>query len=116
MNDFTLFQKYFKLYQEKFGLLDYQVYFKHELLESSFASITVNHEDMVATVRLNSKCDKANEPFKHIKVSAKHEAIHLLLSRLEDRAATRYTQQWELHETVEGLVSRLQILIPDIKV
>ena len=106
--DFALFQKEFRKWQVRFGLTGYKVYFKHEPLES-FASITVNQNAMVATVKLDSSGEEREH--QDIRGNAKHEAIHLLLWRLEDRASSRYILDSELYETVEDLVGRLEGLI-----
>ncbi len=72
-------------------------------------------EDMVATVRLNSSLSAEDKSIRSVKQTAKHEALHLLLFRLEHRAYSRYVLEEEIYETVEGLVFRLEGLIPDIK-
>lgn len=113
--DFSDFQKTFKSYQKLFGLTGYKVYFKYEPIDTSFASITVAQEDMVATARLNSKLPDSDKPLQDVKGNAKHEALHLLLSKLEDRASYRYATAKEIYETVEELVFKLEELIPDIK-
>ncbi len=106
--DFTIFKKEFKKWQIKFGLTGYTVYFKYEPIDA-YANITVNQKGMVATVRL----DSSGEELEHRNVAkhAKHEAIHLLLWRLEDRASSRFILDSELCETVEDLVGRLEGLI-----
>lgn len=109
--DFVEFQKHFKKYQQLFGLTGYKVYFKYEPLENCFARLVVTQSDMVATVRLNSELPDRDKPFKDIKRSAKHEAIHLLLSRLEHRACSRYVVEEEIYESVEELVFKLEELI-----
>jgi hypothetical protein len=108
--DLALFQKYFKEYQYRFGLIGYKVYFRYEPLEK-FADITIQQEDMVATVRLNSELPDKDKPFKDIKRSAKHEAIHLLLGRLEHRARRRYLNEEEIYEAVEEIVFKLEGLL-----
>jgi len=114
MNDFGLFQKYFKEYQQRFGLIGYKVYFKYEPLEHSFASVAVAQNDMVATVSLNSELPLKDKSFKDVKHSAKHEALHLLLSRLEHRAYARYVAEEEIYEAVEELVFKLEGLIKEV--
>ncbi len=111
--DFSEFQKTFKKYQEKFGLMGYKVYFKHELLQDSFADIAVNQPDMVVTVRLDTS-NKERE-FRNISQSAKHEAIHLLTARLQALGTQRYVSQDEIFEATEELAFKLEQLIPDIK-
>ena len=111
MNDFKEFQKWFNFYQAKFGLTGYKVYFKHEPLENSFADITFNLLDMVATVRLNSVLLDKDKGHSSSKTSAKHEALHLLVGRLEQNGRYRYTSENELYETTEELVRKLEGLI-----
>ncbi len=111
--DFDDFQKYFTEYQRRFGLTGYKTYFKHQKLEQSFASISINHHNMVVTVFLNTILLKQDEPHKDIKCSAKHEALHLLLGKLEREASSRYTIEEDVYEAVEELVHKLEELIND---
>lgn len=109
--DFELFQKEFKKWQKLFGLIGYQVYFKYEPLDGSFACINVKQGDSVATVRLNSVVSNDDKPYRDVRKSAKHEAIHLLIGRLEMNGRYRYTSETELYEAAEELVVRLEGLI-----
>lgn len=109
--DFEFFKKCFKEYQHLLGLTGYKVYFKHEPLEKHFAEIDINQTNMVATVRLNSKLPDKDKPFKDIRGSAKHEALHLLIGRLEHRASSRYVSEDEIYEVVEELVRKIERLI-----
>jgi len=110
--DFSLFQSEFKKWQKLFGLTGYKVYFKYEPLEGYFAHIDINQGNMVATVTLNSKLPDNGKPFKDIKCSAKHEAIHLLIGRLEKNGRYRFTSENEIYEATEELVVKLEDLIP----
>ena len=110
--DFEAFKKEFIQRQEQFGLNGYQVYFKHEPSDDSFASIDTNLGDMVATVRLNSELPGKEKPHKDIKQSAKHEAIHLLVNRLQINAISRFSTEAEIYEATEELVHKLEKLIP----
>ena len=110
--DFELFQREFRKWQKLFGLTGYKVYFKYEPIDGSFASICIIQTDMVATVTLGSKLSDRDKPYKHIKRSAKHEAIHLLVGRLEQNGRYRYTSENEIYEATEELVFKLENLIP----
>lgn len=68
---------------------------------------------MVVTVWLNSKLSDKDKPFKDIKRSAKHEALHLLVGRLELNGRYRYSSESEICEAVEELVFKLEELIED---
>ena len=109
--DFELFQKEFKKWQKLFGLTGYKLYFKHEPLDGSFACISTKIGDMIATVKLNSALPDSEKPWKNIKQSAKHEAIHLLVSRLEMNGRYRYASEGEMYESTEELVVKLEGLI-----
>lgn len=111
--DFENFQENFIKYQQRFGLSGWQVYFKHEPLEKVFATVTFRLVDMVATVRLNSKLQDKDIPFKGVKRNTKHEALHLLVGRLEQIAESRYTSADEIYEAAEELVNKLDGLISD---
>ena len=110
--DFTKFQEHFKKYQHRFGLMGYQVYFKYEPIDV-FADITCNLTNMIATVRLNSKLPEKDKPYKGNKRTAKHEAIHLLIMRLENNARYRYSTDVDITESVEELTIKLEELIGD---
>ena len=112
--EFENFKKHFRRYQEKFGLGCYNVFFKHEAInEDVFANISVNTNGMTATVKLNKKLDKNHQPFNNIKKHAKHEAIHLLLDKIEDLARRRYVIDEDIYSEIEGLTNNLMELIPD---
>uniref|UniRef100_A0A6M3J381 Peptidase n=1 Tax=viral metagenome TaxID=1070528 RepID=A0A6M3J381_9ZZZZ len=113
MKDFELFQAEFKKWQYRFGLTGYKVYFKHEPLDESFANILINQGGMVATVTLNSKVPDKDKPHKDIKRSAKHEALHLLVGRLEQDGRYRYSSENEIYEATEELIFRLEELISE---
>jgi len=110
--DFTEFQKWFKHYQKLFGLTGYKHYFKYESLDGCFADITVDLTNMVATIRLNTQITGKHTPPRNIKDMAKHEAIHLLVSRLEENGRSRYATSAEIYESTEELVYKLENLIP----
>ena len=113
MTDFEIFQSEFRKWQKKFGLTGYQVYFKEEELNDSFANIIINQGEMLATVKLNNKCPEKDVPFKDVVRSAKHEALHLLIGRLDQDGRWRYSSEVEIYEAAEELVNRLEALIPD---
>lgn len=105
--EFDVFKSEFKKWQTRFGLNGYQLFFRHESLGDCLADIDVDTKRMVATVRLDTR----KTPIADVKVSAKHEALHLLIGRLQECAWKRYTTQDEILEADEELVVRLQGLI-----
>jgi len=113
MTDFLLFQQYFTEYQKIFGLNGYRVYFLSEPLGESFADICIDQQEMVATVRFNSKLSKKDRVHLDIRQTAEHEAVHLLVGRLEKRARDRYTSPDEIYEATEELVRRIEGLVKE---
>lgn len=111
--DFQRFQLEFIKWQRKFGLMGYKVYFKYEELDNCFADINVDLTEMVATVRYNSNLPDKDKQFRSPKDSAKHEALHLLVSRLELNGRARYINAAEMYESAEELVRKLEVLIDD---
>ncbi len=111
--DFEKFKRHFKEYQLRLGLIGYKVYFKHVPLDGCFANISVDQSDMVATVRLDSNSSGDNNQHKDIEQSARHEALHLLIMRLETMAKCRHVQAEEIYEASEELVHKLEVLIKD---
>ena len=109
--EFETFKREFTKWQHRFGLTGYKVYFKYEPIDRCFANISINQGEMVATVRLNSKTSDDSKPHKDIKRIAKHEAIHLLVGRLEQDGRYRYSSESEIYEAAEELVFRLEDLI-----
>lgn len=109
--DFLLFQHEFRRWQKRFGLTGYHVYFKLEPLDGDFAGIVVNLNGMVVRVSLSSTIPADQVVDNDIKGLAKHEALHLLVDRLEQSARYRYTSNSEIHEAAEELVVRLGKLV-----
>ena len=77
---FILFKHEFAKWIVSFGLNHYDIVFKHCKLNNEYAEITVRErETKIADVSLCTSVVDRQE----IIDTAKHEAIHLLLSRLE---------------------------------
>ena len=110
--DFVLFQEEFKKWQNLFGLIGYKIFFKYEDRDSDFATIHIDEPEMVAIVTLNSNVPDRQKAYRNIKRIAQHEAIHLLIGRLEYDSKYRHTTEDEINEAVEELVNRLEDLIP----
>lgn len=108
--DFEDFQRYFTEYQNRFGLTGYRVYYKHEP-DERFACIERNYLHAVATVTLNSEVPEKDKPFQDIKLSAKHEAIHLMLAEYDYMAKNRFASEDDLYAAEEKLVHKLEGLI-----
>lgn len=109
--DFELFKKEFGKYRRLFGLMGYHIYYDYKPLENVFANVVYEVDAMAATVTLNNNIPPNLQKYKDIKLSAKHEAIHLLLSKLSDYGHNRYISKRELNEAEEELATKLEGLI-----
>lgn len=109
-SDFEIFKKEFTKWQNRFGLSGWKIFFYHVELKDCYANITPDVENMVATVRLNSKVVKGDK-YRDVKKSAKHEALHLLIMKLEACGRWRYVNEDEITESSEELVHKLEGLI-----
>src|SRR4030042_5058234 len=101
---FQEFQEAFKKYQDIFGLHDWKVYFKHEELENDFARIDSCHETCVATVTMSSNLSKQDYYQFDPKEHGKHDAIHLLISRISCLAQSRHVTLEEINCEDERIV------------
>lgn len=105
---FAKFKKAFIYWQKKFGLTQYDVSFYQSKDVQGFAEVATNDESMKASAVLPFKLDDLDTklddgPESH----GKHEAIHLLLSRLTYLAKNRFTGIDEILEENESVVNRL---------
>lgn len=91
-------------------MLDYKVAFEQVPLKSEWTKIQINHEGRIATVFFCSTFDRRNLVLGTFnpEIHGKHEAIHLLLSRLASLAASRYLMPRELEDAEEGIVRVLE--------
>jgi len=106
-DDFERFKRGFLYWVEVFGLRDYRIVFRHELIDDSYADILVNEPGKIATVRLTTGIDASNKDGLDIDGTALHEAIHLVTHRLYWLGACRHIHAEDLDEEWEALTRRL---------
>jgi len=106
---FDAYKKYFRKYQERFGLDGYKVEFACRKLKDSCGEIEVWYHDALAKTTV-SRCTHPGRP---VRVTAKHEALHLLLARFAEGAFNRYTTKDELESAEEEVIHKLERLIPN---
>ena len=106
---FNAFKKEFLRWQKEFGLMQYQIQFEHKDADGAYAKICVHEDDKFAHVICNNKYSSQQDantdmgPESH----AKHEACHLLISRLEWLANQRCIREDEIYDEDEAIVVRL---------
>ena len=104
---FERFKAEFLRWRDLLGLKQYRVTFYQEKTEDAYASLFTHEKSKIANVTLtsvivNPKVDEGPE------AHAKHEAIHLLISRLAWLGECRFVQEDELDEEAEAVVTRLE--------
>jgi len=109
--DFEIFKNEFKKWQDRLELNDWQVYFKNEPLDDVFACIERRYNGRVATASLSTHVPDTAKEFIDTISSAKHEALHLLLSDLVGVAHDRYVDQDQINREEERLVVKLMSII-----
>ena len=102
--DFKLFKTSFLDWQVRLGLTQYEAYFEHVQLDGKYAEIDINQIGKVVTARLSKEI---GDVLSYPASDAKHEAVHLLLSRLSWLGQARYIENQDLEEEEEAIVMRL---------
>lgn len=110
-------QKHFELFKSEcrkwidlLELNNFETCFSHRKIDSEcYAECHSNASDYVATITLNTFWDgeirKLND--EEIRITARHEAIHLLLSRLSGCGHDRDSSHNDIREAEEETVRKL---------
>lgn len=110
-NQLDVFKKEFVKWQEVLGLKDWNIFFDKREIEDGFAAINTDANGRVATVTLNSILRKEDIPDFNPKLHAKHEAIHLLLARLESLGNRRFITVTDIQEEAEAITRKLEKIL-----
>ena len=104
---FEKFKAEFLKWQKELGLMQYRVVFYHKPLDDDYASITILESGKLASIILNTIIkEPKNDPGPE--AHARHEVLHLLLSRLSWLGECRYIETCDLEEEEEAIVVRLE--------
>lgn len=106
--DFETFKREFYLWQAHFGLMGWEVFFRHEDLDGAFACISCNLVGRIATVKYNTECDKRDYSDDNIRRSAFHECCELFLARIVGLANYRHTTEDEITEEAHNIIRTLE--------
>ena len=104
--EFSRFKKHFLLWQAKLGVPEYDVVFKQDADDKYFAYIDADSESCTATVSLCKTIKMGAGEW--VKSTARHEALHLLLTRLVDCAKGRFVSADEIDREYERVVRILE--------
>src|SRR4030042_2939294 len=90
-NDFKRFCNLFRHCQNLLNLRDISVSFAHTKQEDSYACLTTNVDGRVAVAEFNSLIPSDRETgYKSPEHCAKHEALHLFLTKMLVEAVPNY--------------------------
>ena len=108
---FKLFKETCRHWQEKLGLIEYELNFDHTKLDGNRAEIDINQLGKCVTVTLNNKLQKGDDlDVRHL---ARHEMFHLLICRLTWLGRSRCIMIEDIIEADETIVKKLDHLFGD---
>ena len=97
--------------QELLGLKEYELYYELiPLSRGKIAQATTDAEGLVATITLATEYPEDEPSDWHIGC-AKHEMVHVLMSRLEWLAFARFLTPDDIYHEMEVIARRLERLI-----
>ncbi len=111
--DFEIFKKECRRWIEKLGLGGWQVTFAFQQIREgdSYATIDTDFDGMVANITLTKVAKLSaidDKGFRDdIRRHAKHEVMHLLLSKLSALAGRRYCAYTDINSAEEEIVNLL---------
>jgi len=114
--DFERFKDAFNKCIEAYGLLSWEIIFRHEKIEDAYASVSVDTRGQLAIVCLSLGWpDNEDDGWGSHEATARHEAIHLLLANLTYLAHNRYVNSREVDVEEERMVRVLEKLLPEVE-
>jgi hypothetical protein len=102
--DFEQFQKSFRKYQERLGVVNYEVIFQHMKLDDNDAELEYFRQPCAVVARLNTEMSDNGRTMDNL---AKHEAIELLLAPMRSAATRRTLDEGDLNEICHSVVQAL---------
>ena len=105
---FKVFKKSARKWAKRLGLTQYRLDFERRPLGDAYATCMADGSLCVATMAMTSAiCDDEVKLFDP-KGCGKHEALHLLISRMHMLGQMRFIRNDELDEENEAIVRRLE--------
>jgi hypothetical protein len=111
---FQLFKDEFQKWIPLLGLTGYRITYNKEVMDGSQAMIYINEEGRTARVAYARYLTKKGYTNHDVRYAARHEAVHLLLSRLTYMAASRYAIKKEIDHEEENLAVLLGKLLGSV--
>ena len=110
---FETFKEAFLYWQRRLGLMEWNVYFHHDLIPDHYAELRSVGESRTATVTFSTEWLLLGYPLtdEHIWETARHEALHLMQAPMYIAAVSRFVTASEIDTIDEGQVCRIEALI-----
>jgi len=110
---FELFRQTFLEWAHKFGFAHWDLYVLHENDDDTFANIRPDPANCMATIKFCRDWENGVRKISddEIRLVAKHEAMHLLLSPVMYEARLRYTKSDSIEDREEEVVQKLEKLV-----
>jgi len=113
--DFAIFKKEFLHWQKALGLTEWRICFKVGAFDTDYARIRADGPGRIATVEMTSIIDR-NDDHWDPRVSARHEALELLLMGLNHVAERRGSVTFDqILEADHAIIRRLEYLFDSIE-
>jgi len=109
--DFERFQRSFRTWQRRLGLLDWRVVFVRAQLGRDYAQIHMDHAGCIATVALADSVEEDGRLGFNPVVHGRHEALELLLGGLVWLAESRAVSGQEINTETHRIIRRLENLL-----
>lgn len=113
--DFERFQAEFRRWQKQLGLTDYHCAIRHEFVEGCFGGIIADHAGKIVTVKFSTEIPDHDRDVYDPPRTARHEALELLLARLENIARCRYCFPDDITEERHAVIRRLENLFDEME-
>ena len=105
---FDIFKKEAEKWINKFGLLDWEVSFRHEMSEKNRATCAYDYTGKIASLVLSTKWENFEPTTKNIKKTAFHEICELLLGEIGCLAEDRGWDKLEMDRSRHAVIRRLE--------
>ena len=113
---FDLFRQTCATCIEDWGIVGWQVTYRHAKLPGAQATCTTRQQHRIACLSLTTHWEDAEGKDvltdNRVRQSARHEATHLLIATMVNIISSRYVTEDECVHAEEALVRHLQELLP----
>ena len=108
---FNAFQKECRNLQKKWGLSGWELYFLHIKIDNCYARLSNDLDGRVVRIDFSTEWPEKKITTKEIKAVARHEMIHLVISRVYCLGQKRFLMESEMDESCEEAVRILEKII-----